>query len=210
MADAERSRNTFTFFDLSLEMREAIYDESFDDDEEGILPCGLSYKASCRPSLSLLLVSKQVKQEYEDRAYKKTTLVITDNQCWTSARQMPFAMPSPAIKCQAVYANLGVACAEDLHQHLWRLANFVAKAASLKAVSIRLNVDYHPEGDEGLGRSDVQDVLNEKTLTMEQVLKELKVYDVHLSQSKVWWDFEDAGYVSLKWSEETGKVAEVN
>lgn len=68
--------NTFPFLELPKELRDMIYDEALDDKEDQRLSRDLFLKARSVPRTNLLLASKQVKQEYEERAAKHSQLII--------------------------------------------------------------------------------------------------------------------------------------
>lgn len=94
MADQQRSRDVFPFFDLPLELREMIYDESFEKRKGRLHGKGLRYEASGMPVSNLLLVSKQVGHEYNVRSEKQQRLRLTDD--YPASCEDDCKLPGPA------------------------------------------------------------------------------------------------------------------
>ncbi|KAK4498887.1 hypothetical protein PRZ48_009397 [Zasmidium cellare] len=107
MAGSEQSRDVFRFFDLPLEMREMIYDESLQE-REGSLKCrGLDYKASNMPRVNLLLVSKRFKQEYKARVRKAGQILVLQDT-YDSIRPDFFGLPYPRTMYTSIIVNIHI------------------------------------------------------------------------------------------------------
>ena len=114
MTDIEPTQKVFPFFDLPAELRNMIYDQSLDDREDQELSCHLHLKPKIVPRTNLLLVSKQMKQEYEERARKHSQLVIRDPESYNSGIEELPTLPPAASKVATIILELFIGDLEDL------------------------------------------------------------------------------------------------
>ncbi|KAK4628946.1 hypothetical protein CLAFUW4_08376 [Fulvia fulva] len=92
------TKNIFPFFDVPLELKDMIYDETLED-VDTYLEVGLRVEAKNVPPTNALLISKKFKEELETRAKKHSHLFIKDK--WESApvpKLENAILPEPATK----------------------------------------------------------------------------------------------------------------
>lgn len=151
----ERARSIFPFFRLPLELREQIYDESLQKYGGKVRKRGsLRYSGANMACMNLLLVSKQLKQEYECRTEKSRSLLVYDSfECRISAYvSVPKILSSSLRVTISILVSPDDVAKQELDMHrrwieqcLWRMRKVLVIRIKIKVYSNAL-----PELQKGL------------------------------------------------------------
>ncbi|KAK4629162.1 hypothetical protein CLAFUW4_08182 [Fulvia fulva] len=132
------AHTVFPFFDLPLELRDMIYDETLEDRQDQRLCNSVYLKAKGVPRTNILLVSKDVKQEYEQRATKHSHLTVKDLRSYDEVRT---ALPAAAKKVSHIVIEPCV-CTSELAKYLAKFTPLIGLVTSpffsLKTLTINI------------------------------------------------------------------------
>lgn len=195
---ADARRHIFPFFDLPLEMREMIYDESLEDEAVKLL-CGFELDLANVPATNMLLVSKDFRREYLLRADKRSQMTIADVTSWMPGVTQ---FPSPATRVHSIRLQLVFVCHEDDQDHLEWLSELIPRCEKLRVLDARIHYDPHI-----LSFAKARDLISKDWIVL-QSLTTLKVYEREIDGVSD-WDFKSEEGLCLEWSSVTGKLEEV-
>ncbi|TKA76310.1 hypothetical protein B0A55_04198 [Friedmanniomyces simplex] len=202
---------TFNFFDLPRELRDLIYDFSLTFKRKIRSQHGARLRGRNVAESSLLLVNKQFRREYFERAEHHTCLVIVDRpEFHGDLLKLP-----PAISyARSLELYLAIACDSPDHftdqcrvikearMHRKWIADLCQKMRQLQSLSIKLIIDPHQH----IQACESKLLELQHKLTNFEELKALGVYHCDYAGKETGWSFASKRTVVMEWSAEDGEL----
>ncbi|KAI7212189.1 hypothetical protein KC333_g7253 [Hortaea werneckii] len=214
----KKQTSTFNFFNLPRELRDSIYDESLIFKRKFEDQSGVRIRGRRLVQIHLLLINRQFRDEYLERAEKKTCLVIVDRD-----RYHGESLKLPAIMkyTRKLELHLALACdvpdhilsrckvTQEVRMHRKWIGNLCDQMKHLESVKIHVLIDAHEHVTECEGH-----ILKEQyRFTNLENLTSLEIfhcdYYVGHKGTTCAWNFSRPRKVVMRWSAEKGELERV-
>lgn len=195
MPEDDPQRHIFPFFELPRELRDLVYDEL-------LLPMtcsktgdGLIGKAQNVVFADLMTPNGQFASEYQDRARKKTVLVLSDQGCLDPIKMgMDLSLPTAARAIRHLKFNI-TDHGTELHEHFAWMSAFV-RQPHIESVNIKVVRSTHHA-------NSLRHLLADCTpLTKLQNLRSLEIFWKDKKFGYIDWEAQQL--MILRWSVESG------
>ncbi|KAI7337466.1 hypothetical protein KC315_g2299 [Hortaea werneckii] len=210
--------STFNFFNLPRELRDSIYDESLIFKRKFEDQSGVRLRGRRLVQIHLLLINRQFRDEYLERAEKKTCLVIVDRDRYHGE---PLKLPAIMKYTRKLELHLALACdvpdhivsrckvTQEVRMHRKWIGNLCDQMQHLESVKINVLIDAH----EHVTECEKSILEEEYRFTNLENLTSLEIfhcdYYVGHKGTTCAWNFSRARKVVMRWSAERGELERV-